>query len=466
MRGNVQDAPLHAAYSSDRAACVESTIISHGMPFPQNLETARAVEGIVRDAGAVPATVCVLSGVAHVGTADGDLARLAELGYSVRKTGTRDLPLLMSGLGTGDGATTVSATMWLAHRAGIQVFVTGGIGGVHRGVELTGDISADLTELARTPVAVICAGAKSILDIPRTLEFLETYSVPVVGYGCTNLPAFFSRDSGFPAQMRLDTPGQVARLLHARSRLKMHAGTVIGVPIPDDAASDGFRVEEAIQQALLEAKSLPEMKGAAVTPFILKRVNELTAGASLSANIALVENNARVGAAIALALAELDSSSTPSAFASAAPFFNRASSFASSATTQPTRPSTTPPPHTTSRGPISGALQRAASDTQPSPPSDTSSSPDSATESGSSADLFERAATVAQGQTREEGVGGGKEWGRGEKPVVVVGGACVDTQGVSLRGVVAGSSNPGIIRSAFGDFLAPLPKRDAAQPYC
>ena len=436
------------------------------MPFPQNLETARAVEGIVRDAGAVPATVCVLSGVAHVGTADGDLARLAELGYSVRKTGTRDLPLLMSGLGTGDGATTVSATMWLAHRAGIQVFVTGGIGGVHRGVELTGDISADLTELARTPVAVICAGAKSILDIPRTLEFLETYSVPVVGYGCTNLPAFFSRDSGFPAQMRLDTPGQVARLLHARSRLKMHAGTVIGVPIPDDAASDGFRVEEAIQQALLEAKSLPEMKGAAVTPFILKRVNELTAGASLSANIALVENNARVGAAIALALAELDSSSTPSAFASAAPFFNRASSFASSATTQPTRPSTTPPPHTTSRGPISGALQRAASDTQPSPPSDTSSSPDSATESGSSADLFERAATVAQGQTREEGVGGGKEWGRGEKPVVVVGGACVDTQGVSLRGVVAGSSNPGIIRSAFGDFLAPLPKRDAAQPYC
>lgn len=461
MRGNVQDAPLHAAHSSDRAACVESTIISHGMPFPQNLETARAVEGIVRDAGAVPATVCVLSGVAHVGTADGDLARLAELGYSVRKTGTRDLPLLMSGLGTGDGATTVSATMWLAHRAGIQVFVTGGIGGVHRGVELTGDISADLTELARTPVAVVCAGAKSILDIPRTLEFLETYSVPVVGYGCTNLPAFFSRDSGFPAQMRLDTPGQVARLLHARSRLKMHAGTVIGVPIPDDAASDGFRVEEAIQQALLEAKSLPEMKGAAVTPFILKRVNELTAGASLSANIALVENNARVGAEIALALAELDSSSSPSAFASAAPFFNRASSFASSATTQPTHPSTTPPPHTSSRGPISGALQRAASDTQPSPPSDTSLSPDS----GSSADLFERAATVAQGHASEEGVGGGRGWGRGEKPVVVVGGACVDTQGVSLRGVVAGSSNPGVIRSAFGEVFAPSPKRDTNQPF-
>jgi pseudouridine-5'-phosphate glycosidase len=413
------------------------------MPFPQNLETARAVEGIVRDAGAVPATVCVLSGVAHVGTADGDLARLAELGYSVRKTGTRDLPLLMSGLGTGDGATTVSATMWLAHRAGIQVFVTGGIGGVHRGVELTGDISADLTELARTPVAVVCAGAKSILDIPRTLEFLETYSVPVVGYGCTNLPAFFSRDSGFPAQMRLDTPGQVARLLHARSRLKMHAGTVIGVPIPDDAASDGFRVEEAIQQALLEAKSLPEMKGAAVTPFILKRVNELTAGASLSANIALVENNARVGAEIALALAELDSSSSPSAFASAAPFFNRASSFASSATTQPTHPSTTPPPHTSSRGPISGALQRA----------------------GSSADLFERAATVAQGHASEEGVGGGRGWGRGEKPVVVVGGACVDTQGVSLRGVVAGSSNPGVIRSAFGEVFAPSPKRDTNQPF-
>ncbi|CAK0785665.1 hypothetical protein CVIRNUC_008876 [Coccomyxa viridis] len=291
---------IKALRENTAVVALESTIISHGMPYPQNLETARAVEAVVRQHGATPATIAILSGVPHIGLTGAELELLASRGPQVVKTSRRDLALVMAkGL---DGATTVSATMLLAARAGIQVFVTGGIGGVHRGGEVTMDVSADLTELGRTPVTVVCAGVKSILDIPRTLEYLETQGVCVAAYGADEFPAFFTRRSGCAAPARIDTPELAAAMIRHSARLGLGSGAVIGVPIPEEHAAAGAKVEQASQQALDEAQQ-KSLQGSEITPFLLGRIKELTGGESLKANIALIKNNAAVGAQIASALA-------------------------------------------------------------------------------------------------------------------------------------------------------------------
>jgi pseudouridine-5'-phosphate glycosidase len=278
---------------------LESTIIAHGMPHPQNLETAQVLERIIRDHGAVPATIAVIAGDFKVGLTAAELYVLATE-RDVMKLSVRDLPLAASK--RLHGATTVAATMRLAARAGIRVFATGGIGGVHRGAETTFDISADLTELAETPVAVVSAGAKSILDIGRTLEMLETLSVPVIVYGSDAFPAFYSRESGFAAPMRLDTPLEIANLLKARWELSPKGGVSIANPIQPADEIPAAKIEGTIRAALDEATKLG-IAGKETTPFLLKRVNEATAGASLKANIALVKNNTRLAAEIAVALA-------------------------------------------------------------------------------------------------------------------------------------------------------------------
>eukprot|EP00899_Mesostigma_viride_P017207 jgi/Mesvir1/25488/Mv24026-RA.1 len=266
----------------DAVVALESTIVCHGMPYPQNLETAREVETIVREQGAVPATIAVVGGTPRIGVDDATMEYLARKGHGVKKVSRRDLAYVVSR--KLDGATTVSATMLLASMAGIPLFVTGGIGGVHRDGESTMDVSADLTELGCTPVAVICAGAKTILDIPRTLEYLETQGVPVVGYGTDEFPAFFTKSSGCKAPCRLDTPTACAQLIDASRRLGLRGGMVFGVPIPEDHAAEGEMVERAIQQALREASD-KGIRGAASTPFLLRRIAEITGGRSLMASI-------------------------------------------------------------------------------------------------------------------------------------------------------------------------------------
>lgn len=296
-------AEVQAALAAGQAVvALESTIISHGMPFPQNLATARAVEADVRAAGAVPATVAILDGVPWVGLDDAALERLARAGTAAKKTSRRDLPFVLSRRLTG--ATTVSATMYLAAAVGVHVFVTGGIGGVHRGASDTWDVSADVTELARTPVMVVCAGAKSILDIPKTLEVLETGGVPVAVFGAADFPAFYTRSSGVQAPWRVDTPTDAAAAMLAARDVGMDGGMLVAVPIPEAHAADGAVVERATQAALSEAESL-QLRGADITPFLLKRVSELTGGASLAANIGLVRHNASVGARIAVEYARL-----------------------------------------------------------------------------------------------------------------------------------------------------------------
>jgi len=298
--GLLLSAPVREALSSGRAVvALESTIITHGMPFPQNLQTAREVERIVRDAGAEPATIAILDGQPCVGLTDQQLERLARLGQSVRKTSRRDLPAVM-GLRM-HGSTTVSATMILAARAGITVFVTGGIGGVHRGGESTMDISADLTELGRTPVAVVCAGAKSVLDIPRTLEFLETQGVTVAAYQADEFPAFFTPHSGCAPSCRVDSPQEAAEVIRAGLALSLGSGFVFGVPIPSAYQAAAGPVQRAIDTALEEVVT-KRITGNEVTPFLLQRVQELSGGVSLSANIALIKHNALVGSQIAVAL--------------------------------------------------------------------------------------------------------------------------------------------------------------------
>ncbi|TDH64894.1 hypothetical protein CCR75_000246 [Bremia lactucae] len=280
---------------------LESTIISHGMPYPQNLHMAKRLEEIVRSEGACPATICIGDGMLKVGLAEIDLIKLAELGPSAKKCSTRDMAAAVIDKNIV-GATTVSSTMRIAHAAGIKVFVTGGIGGVHRFCEETMDISTDLIELSRTPVAVVCAGIKSILDIPRTLEALETHSVPVIGYKTDQFPAFYTQDSGEKAHLRQDTPEDIARIIYESDALLLPNGHIVAVPNSMPVPSQ--LVNEAIELGLQEVMT-KKIHGQAVTPFLLKRVNEITEGASLKSNIELVYNNAIVGSQIACALFHL-----------------------------------------------------------------------------------------------------------------------------------------------------------------
>ncbi|WP_134726790.1 pseudouridine-5'-phosphate glycosidase [Paracoccus luteus] len=276
---------------------LESTIITHGMPFPQNLDVARRVEGAVREAGAVPATIAIMAGRIRVGLDDATLDALARTPQDqVMKLSRADLAVALS---TGrTGATTVAATMICADLAGIRVFATGGIGGVHRGVEQTMDVSADLQELARTPVTVVSAGAKAILDLPRTLELLETLGVPVIAVGQDALPAFWSRDSGLSAPLRLDDPAQIAAAARMRRALGLPGGQLVVNPIPEDDEIPRARMIPLVDQALDEARA-QGIAAKTVTPFLLSRLFELTGGQSLNANIALVINNARLAARIA-----------------------------------------------------------------------------------------------------------------------------------------------------------------------
>jgi len=297
-------APAVAAALADGRPVValESTVITHGLPYPQNVETALAMEAAVRDGGALPATVAVLLGRITVGLTWDDIERLGRLAGSdtVRKCSRRDLPIAVA-CGE-DGATTVAGTMLVAHLAGIELFATGGIGGVHRGHPF--DISADLRELGRTPVTVVSSGAKSILDLPATREVLETEGVTVVGYGVDELPAFFARSCGLPVDVRLDTPADVANLIRARRGLGLGGGILVTVPAPEEACMVPAEAEAAAAQAAREADEAG-IHGPASTPWLLRRVVELTAGRSMTANTALLQNNSRVAAQIAVALRQL-----------------------------------------------------------------------------------------------------------------------------------------------------------------
>jgi pseudouridine-5'-phosphate glycosidase len=282
---------------------LESTLIAHGMPYPQNLQTAHALEAEIRAQGAEPATIALMDGRICIGLDDEALERLARDG-NARKVSRRDLPGVLAAGGLG--ATTVSATMICAHLAGIEVFVTGGIGGVHRGAARSFDISADLQELAHTPVAVVCAGAKSILDLRLTLEYLETHGVPVLGYRTRELPAFFCRESGLGVDARLESAEEIARVMQAQWALGLRGGLVVANPIDEAHALPRERVDQAIAAALADAEA-QGITGKAVTPFLLARVNALTGGNSLASNIQLVLANARLAAAIAAAFAALKS---------------------------------------------------------------------------------------------------------------------------------------------------------------
>jgi pseudouridine-5'-phosphate glycosidase len=325
MRGWLKISPTLESSVHAPAVALESTVISHGLPYPENLRTALRLEETVRSQGAVPATIGVIGGEIIVGLDRAQIEHLATA-RGVRKVSRRDLPVVVAR--RLDGATTVATTAWAAHQAGISVFATGGIGGVHRSGSwkpeagplspeagasrssvqypassfLSADISADLPELAQTPVLVVCAGAKAILDLPATLEWLETHGVPVVGYGTDRFPAFYNSDSGLPVDVRADSPEEVAALYRAQRALDLPGGMLVTVPVPAEAELPRDRMESAIAQALGEAEARG-VRGRALTPFLLSRVSALTEQASLDANLALLENNARVGAQIAVALA-------------------------------------------------------------------------------------------------------------------------------------------------------------------
>ncbi len=282
---------------------LESTIISHGMPYPQNVETALNVEKIIRELGAVPATIAIIGGRLKAGLSVEEIDYLGKSGTAVAKASRRDLPVLVAR--GADGATTVTTTMMIAAMAGIRVFATGGIGGVHRGAETTMDISADLEELAQTPVVVVCAGAKAILDLGLTLEYLETKGVTVVGYGTEELPAFYSRKSGFGVDYRMDTPEEIAKAFHVKQELGLCGGMLVTNPIPEEYSMPEDVINAAIDKAVAEC-SAQGVHGKETTPFLLKRVKELTGGESLESNIQLVYNNARLAAKTAAALAALE----------------------------------------------------------------------------------------------------------------------------------------------------------------
>jgi pseudouridine-5'-phosphate glycosidase len=301
---------------------LESTVIAHGLPYPQNLETARELENVAWAHGAEPRTIAVLGGAIKIGLTDAELQYLAQA-QGVMKLSTRDIAVAIAQ--KRDGATTVAATMWLAHRAGIRVFATGGIGGVHRVLKdesgkmkdekihssfilhpSSFDISADLQELAQTPVAVVCAGAKAILDLPATLEYLETHGVPVLGYQTDEFPAFYSRSSGLPVQARVDSAEEVARVIKTHWDLGFKSGVLVAVPIPQDYETPREVIEPFIEQALRDAAE-QKIVGSAVTPFLLKRLAELTSGESVKTNVALLKNNVAVAAEITKALVQLES---------------------------------------------------------------------------------------------------------------------------------------------------------------
>ncbi len=275
---------------------LESTIISHGMPYPQNVQTAETVENIIRDNGCVPATIAIINGVMTVGCTSEEIDMLGRAGTTVPKVSRRDLPVIIA---SGSmGATTVATTMYIAHLAGIDVFATGGIGGAHRNSEKTMDISADLDELQQTGVMVVCAGAKSILDIGLTLECLETRGVPVVGYRTNDMPAFYTQKSGFRVDYRLDTPADIARAFAVKKAIGMQGGMLVVNPIPDAYAMDSDYIAENINRAVAEAESLG-IHGKETTPYLLDKIQKLTGGRSLAANIQLVYNNARLASEIA-----------------------------------------------------------------------------------------------------------------------------------------------------------------------
>ena len=278
---------------------LESTIISHGMPYPQNVETALKVEQTIRENGATPATIAVIGGRLKAGLTPEEIEYLGKKGREVTKASRRDLPVLVAR--GEDGATTVTTTMIIAHLAGIKVFATGGIGGVHRGAETTMDISADLEELAMTPVMVICAGAKSILDLGLTLEYLETKGVPVIGFGTEELPAFYTRKSGFKVDYRIDTPEELAQAFKAKSAMGLTGGMLVTNPIPEEYSMDPDRINAAIDQAIAECNA-KGIKGKDTTPFLLARIKDITGGDSLASNIQLVLNNARLAAKTAALL--------------------------------------------------------------------------------------------------------------------------------------------------------------------
>ena len=278
---------------------LESTIISHGMPYPQNVETALLVEQTIREGGAVPATIAIIGGRLKAGLSPEEIEYLGKKGRGVAKASRRDLPVLVAR--GEDGATTVTTTMIIAAMAGIRVFATGGIGGVHRGAETTMDISADLEELARTPVMVICAGAKSILDLGLTLEYLETKGVPVIGYGTDELPAFYTRKSGLKVDYRIDTPEDLAAAFQAKLEMGLQGGMLVTNPIPEEYSMDPDVINAAIDRALAEAAA-QGIRGKETTPFLLAKIKDLTGGDSLASNIQLVLNNARLAARTAAAL--------------------------------------------------------------------------------------------------------------------------------------------------------------------
>ncbi|MBR0173227.1 MAG: pseudouridine-5'-phosphate glycosidase [Lachnospiraceae bacterium] len=287
------------ALSENRpVVALESTIISHGMPYPQNVETALQVEEVIRKEGAVPATIAVINGRMKAGLTKDEIEYFGKKGTAIAKASRRDLSTLIAR--GEDGATTVTTTMIIAHLAGIKVFATGGIGGVHRGAETSFDISADLEELAATPVCVVCAGAKAILDLKLTLEYLETHGVPVIGYGTEELPAFYSRKSGLSVDYRMDTPEEIAKALRIQHDIGMKGGMLVTNPIPEEYAMDVDEIDQAIEKALAEAKE-KGIHGKETTPFLLARIKDITGGDSLASNIRLVFNNARLAARIAAA---------------------------------------------------------------------------------------------------------------------------------------------------------------------
>ena len=292
---------LKAKQSNLPIVALESTIITHGMEYPINYTTASKVEETVRQNGAVPATIVILNGKIHVGLSNEKLKEISENKSDFIKCSTRDIPYAL--LKKKNGSTTVAATMFISNLAGIKVFVTGGIGGVHYGNDM--DISTDLVELSRTPVTVVCAGAKSILDIPRTMEFLETFSVPVVGFGCDKFPEFFFANGDCDVKIRMDSEKEIAELIDMSfNQLKMKNGILVGVPVPEEAGVDKSKIKEAIKEALNECEKL-KIKGNKITPFLLKKINDLTNGESCDTNVKLIINNAKVGAGICKELFEL-----------------------------------------------------------------------------------------------------------------------------------------------------------------